>query len=277
MAPQEEGQPVLLLRDAPFEVRDAGHRRRERRAGAGRLEAGRGAGLQAAVEQVVRLLERCGGALRGLQLQIELAQLEVARRHVGDEREQHAAARLLAGQDLRPRRLVQPPDAAPQIDLPGDAEVDVIKVVRPRAGLTELRGLAARPAGAGLDLRQKLRAANAGRRPRLFNAPRREPHVVTVAERLVDQRLELAVLKDLPPGAVGERSRFGRAHLSADLLGSRDRRPLIVGTDGAAPNEQENGQEEGRAESERETVVAAVAGHDVVSMAARFSGSGCTG
>src|SRR5262249_56008150 len=121
---------VVVGEDAGGEVGDGRRRGGQGRAGAGGFEARGGAGFQAAMEQVVGLLERRDRALGDLQLQVELAELEVARGDVRDEREQHAAARLLGGQDLCARRLVQAPDAAPQIDLPGDAEVDVVEVLR---------------------------------------------------------------------------------------------------------------------------------------------------
>jgi hypothetical protein len=52
---------------------------------------------------------------------VEHAQLQAGSRHRGDEREDGAAARFFRPERARPGRLRQPPDAAPQVELPARA------------------------------------------------------------------------------------------------------------------------------------------------------------
>ena len=255
--PQQEAEQVLLRLDLPFEVGDGGAGGGERRRGAGGLERGGGAGFEAPAEQGVGFLERGRRPPGDLELQVELAQAEVGGRDVRDEGEQDPAAGLLGGQVAGERRLVQAADAAPQVDLPGEAEVDVVEVHRGRDGRREAGLPAACPASVGLDLREELGAGDAGIRPRLLDAPGGEAHVVAVPQRLVDQGLQVVLLEDLPPGPVGERPRFGRGRLGrsrpglerrgrslqpAYLLGGRYGWAFVVGSGGAAGEQSADDQ-----------------------------------
>ena len=187
IAPQEEGDRVLLGRDLPLEVRDVGCGRGERGRGAGGIERGAGATLEPPVEQVVGPLKRLLCPPGDLELQVERPKLEVVRGDTGDEREENAAARLLRGQVLGERFLVQASDASPQIDLPGEAEVDVVQVRRRRWKTAAGGRAAARPLALRLQLRKEFRPGDAGAGPRFLDAPRREPDVVRVPDRLADQ------------------------------------------------------------------------------------------
>ncbi len=69
-----------------------------------------------------RLVVEAQRLLRDLELQVELAQQEIVRRDVADERHEHAAPALLARQHQRQRRFVLPPEPAEQIDLPRQLE-----------------------------------------------------------------------------------------------------------------------------------------------------------
>ena len=124
VAAEEEVDLVLLGHDGPLDLGDLRRHLPEgapRRATVSRAEAAPPS--QPAVEEVVGVLEGRGGAPRDLELGVQLAQLEVGGGHVGDEREQHAAARLLGGEVVGARRLGQPADAPPEVELPGEADL----------------------------------------------------------------------------------------------------------------------------------------------------------
>ena len=61
-------------------------------------------------------------AARDLELEVELAQLEVGLRDARHQRQHDAAAHRLGGEHLRARRLARAADAAPDVDLPDDVE-----------------------------------------------------------------------------------------------------------------------------------------------------------
>ena len=65
------------------------------------------------------------GAAGDLELEVELAELEVVGGDLGDQREEDPAPRLLRGQVLRQGRLVRAPDAAPEVELPGGVDVEL--------------------------------------------------------------------------------------------------------------------------------------------------------
>src|SRR5262249_22570084 len=131
---------------------------------------------------------------------VELPEREVGPGGVRDDREQNAAPPLLRRQVLGTSRFVEPPDAAPHVDFPGEREVDGLEVSgRIQARLDELRLAAARPTSPVLDLGVELRAGDAGARAELLDAPGRRTDVVVAANRVVDQRLERLVAEDFPP------------------------------------------------------------------------------
>ena len=73
---------------------------------------------QAILEQVVGALERLGAVARDLELHVQREQLEVRLSQVADQRQPHAAPRLLGGQQVRARGLVGSADAPPDVQLP---------------------------------------------------------------------------------------------------------------------------------------------------------------
>ena len=90
-----------------------------------------------------------------------------------------------------------------------------------------------------IDLREELRARDAGVGASLLDAGGGETDVVAVLQRLIEESLERLVAEDLPPGPVGERGGLRRSRFAAHLFRRRDRRPLVVGTDRAASRAEE--------------------------------------
>ena len=98
-------------------------------------------------------------------------------------------------------------------------------------------------------LRQQIGARHADGVARLLDARGDDAHVVAVGQRLLDQALEDRVLKHLPPGQVGQRRGVDGCRLRALAAVRRrrvDRRPLVVGAEGAAgENDGENRDDDG--------------------------------
>ena len=121
------------------------------------------AGLEAQVEDPRGLAEVRRRRLRDLELPVERAQRDVARRDARHQRQHDAALRLLARIDLRLRGFGQAPHAAEQVELPRRAERRLVqREVAVHAGgdrrLADAARLGAARVGAVADLRQQLRA-----------------------------------------------------------------------------------------------------------------------
>src|SRR5262249_42718227 len=143
---------------------------------------------------------------------------------------------LLAREVLGLRRLVQTADAAPDVELPREVDVDLVEVHgRGAEGRDEHRVAPAGPLPAVVDLGEELRARDPGPRRRLLDPRRRDLGIVTLGEGLVDELDEDGIVEDLPPRLVGERR--GRRRRTLDVaidVRNRDRRLLVVWTDRAA-------------------------------------------
>ena len=176
---------------------------------------------------------------RDLELEVELAQLEVGLRDAGHQREHHAAPERLRGQELAAGGLARAPDPAPHVDLPdevhGRQEVVVFAAVgRRRAQEAVLAG-----GGVGLvaERREELAARDRGDVAGLLDARGGRAQVEVALQRLAHQIAEGGVLEDLPPGEVRERGAL-RGRLTPEGVGLRERRALVVRPEGAAGQRQ---------------------------------------
>ena len=95
--PSRMRELVLLRDDLALEIGDRGRRARERRLRARGREPGADAADELSLEEIERLLERVARPQRDLELEVELAQLEIGLRDVGHQREHDRRA-------ARPRR-----------------------------------------------------------------------------------------------------------------------------------------------------------------------------
>ena len=215
----------------------------ERRRRVGGLEGGRRAGVELALEEIVGCLEGRHGLVRDDELGVEPAEREVGLGDVRDQRQQDAAPRVLGREVAGLRGFVEPPDPAPDVELPAEVDVGRDLIRRDRGEREHLcRVAAARPSDAGLDRRKVLRAGDPGAGPSLVDARRRELHVVSVAQGLVDEAVQDRVLEDFPPGLVGQRRRgSGRSLDVAIHIRNGHRRLLVVGADGTT---RQHGQPE---------------------------------
>jgi hypothetical protein len=188
---EQDADLVLLRDDLLFEFGDVRLGPAQRALGPGGLELGRQPEPQAIQEEVVGALERLGAVARDLELDVQRQQLEVRLGHVADQRQPHAAPRLLGGQQVRLRGLVGPADASPDVQLPLGGERPQEEVRRDvcRGRNTE-RGQRVAAAGHGevvADLREELRARHPDPGARFLDAGGGDLHVVVAGERLLDE------------------------------------------------------------------------------------------
>jgi hypothetical protein len=174
------------------------------------------------------------------QLQIQLAKQEVIARDVANERHEHAAARLFAGQCQRDGRFVLPADAAKDIELPRQLEPVHPRLMRRVVlaglivGIGRLADAVAR-GGSHLGVQIGLRDASAG--SRLLDAGDGGPQIEVVLNRLTNERLQRRIVEDLEPLRVGHRLRL-LAVDEAVFLGRRQLGPGVIRAE-RAPDEQQ--------------------------------------
>ena len=191
-----------------------------------------------------RLVVEPDRALRDLELEVQLAELEVGRGHVGHQGDQHPATALVGGQEGGECRLLFAPDAAEEIDLPGEPEAGApvlvrLLVPRPLRRLGEPRSLLGAVPPGQVDLREQERFRDPGLGAGLLHAGGGHAQVEVLRDALANQGLELRVLRHLPPRQVGQRLRLGRSFQEAVLRGRRHLRPVVVRTDRAGREEHE--------------------------------------
>ena len=207
------------------------------------LEPVRDAALEAVLVEPDRLLVRLHRAPGDVQLEIQLPQEEVGGGHIGHQGDDRRPPPLLGGEVGGEGRLLLPPDAAEEVDLPGDGDAGAVVLVRlavHRAlrGLREPGDLLRRVPAGDADLGEQERAGDAVLGPGLRHARGGRPQVEVVGDRLADQDMELGVLDDLPPGEIGEGLRLGLAFEEAVRRRGRGHLgPAVVGTHGTARNE----------------------------------------
>jgi hypothetical protein len=114
---KQETEKVLLLFDGALGRRDDLRRAVDELLGLPHFEHVRHAALLPQLDDAQRLLARGQRAPGHLKLIVQLAQVEVSRRHVADQRGDDGFARLFARQQLGARRFGSPPQTAPYINL----------------------------------------------------------------------------------------------------------------------------------------------------------------
>jgi len=156
--------------------------------------------------------------------------------------------RLFGCKELGLRRLREPPDAAPQVDLPARARKNLVGGVgvRDNRGHRNASGLAGTlpcHTAVVLKLRKKRRPGLHKHRRRLFNVCDCDLDVLVLCESLGDQRIEHRILELIPPLGVGGRSCIPVFVPEGDRYFHR--RSLVIRADHAAGEQRcENSQNE---------------------------------
>ena len=166
VAPEQDRDQVLLRGDRLLDAPESRPAPAGTASGSADLGLRHDAGLEAQVEDARGLAEVRRRRLRDLELAVERAQHDVARRDVRHQRKHDAALRLLAGIDLRLRGFAQAAHAAEEVELPGGAERRLVQreiVVGAGAGIGGCAD-AARPGaariGAVAELRERAATAS---------------------------------------------------------------------------------------------------------------------
>src|SRR5438034_1546310 len=244
---EQGGELVLLDDDLALELRDARAGLGERRLRARHLEQRADSTHIAPLEEVDGVLERDPRALRDLELAVELEQLEVRLRHVAHQGEEHATPHRLGGEIVGARGLRSAPDAAPDVDLPGEVEgpeEGVEGQVRRDAGH---RGALADRLALIAHLRKHVGACDGDLVVGLLDARRRRPQVVAAADRLLDERLQGGVAENRPPRRVRKGGGIRRAVLATRRLGRGDDRAPVARPERAGREDRHRNDREPRA------------------------------
>src|SRR5262249_44093585 len=117
VAPEQDTEEVLRLRDLPLEIWNLSGRARELGLRLTEVQCRGQPRLKAVTDELERPATRVHAPRGGLELQIELAEPEVRGGYVADGRHPHRVPGRLAGQKLGPCRLGRPPQATPDVEL----------------------------------------------------------------------------------------------------------------------------------------------------------------
>ena len=129
----QEGQGVFIEGHLARVSGDVHPRRIHPGLGLTEIEIGGGADFGASPDHFVGLLLGLEGRLGKLEVLAVGGKGQVGVGHFGHQRDLRAHAGLLRGEVLLERRILQVPDAAEEVELPGaDAQVDVVQLDRGR-------------------------------------------------------------------------------------------------------------------------------------------------
>ncbi len=162
--------------------------------------------LEAALDQLQRVLAQRHGTAVQILIRVELAQLEVVLRDVGLQRQLHRPEQRFTLLLVRTRRIHVRTDPPEQIGLVRSAHLRAPDRARraARAIRLELRGRRrpfARRAEARVELREPVRLRRLRHRTRLLHTRRSRLQVLIRGSRLLFQRVELRVAENRPPFA----------------------------------------------------------------------------
>ena len=246
VAALEHGDQVLLRGDLLLELRDRGQRLLVLRLDLRDLELRHHAALVPQVEDPDGVLVVGGRLLRDLELPVERAQRDVARRHARDHGQHDAAPSLLGRVHLRLRGFGLPANASEEVGLPLRAKRPVVEVVV-RAGV---RGQRRHADGAGaragrvavvVRLRIELRPRRLQSADERVDARRGDHEVAVLLQRRFDEPGEHRVVELLPPARV--RDVGGLRVVDAPGGGRIDRGLHVVRADRAAAGSKRRGEE----------------------------------
>ena len=172
------------------------------------IEGGGDAGLEAALDKLVGGLLARQGILGELQPLTVGGQGQVGAGNLGNQADLHAAPRLLGGQELLQRLVLEAPHPAEQVQFVGaDAEADIVLMdIHRQPRSRKVFGNTLEGAGGvGIDLREEIGALDLVLGPGPLDVQGRNAQVAVVLQGQGDQLPQLRVDKELLPGDVGHR------------------------------------------------------------------------
>src|SRR5262249_7008451 len=127
VAPQQDRERILQLRDLRLELRNLRRRSLVLRLGLGDVHLRDLPVLELELEELDRFAVGSERLFRDRELLVEPTQLNVVARDGGDQRENYAAACFIGGEKVGKRRLALAADAPPEVDLPACGEQGLIR------------------------------------------------------------------------------------------------------------------------------------------------------
>lgn len=241
VAAEQDAELILLGRDQAFEGGHPRGARGRRGFGAGGFKSRGNPACEPFIEKFQAVVERLGGAMGDRQFLIKLQQFEVSRGHLAHEAEQNSAPVFFSREILGAGRLVEPADAAPEVEFPRDAEIAVETAGRCaralRIGVAELGVAAAVGIGYIAGTGKTLSVNLGGNGVKLFDPRGGNAGVKSFGQCHANQFLQPVVAINLPPRQIGQRMVAGR-RLAPKREGRLHGWPLVVRTDGAAGEPQ---------------------------------------
>jgi hypothetical protein len=235
---QQDIDEILLLRYATLEIDDGRAGAEDQLLGLAHVEQrGDAAGL-ANLSELQRLLPGCQRTLGNLELQIERTQFEVRVGNIADDRGENSALPPLRRQQLSASRFGGPAVPAPEIQSPVDG------TARPHGpGGCRRSRIARRTASRAGRRRHRhrrilIRSRDPELRLRLENTSGGNPKVLVLDECRANQRLQLGILKHLPPFRRAERDACRGRLTAPDRVRRRKRWLHVIWSDGAARDEE---------------------------------------
>jgi hypothetical protein len=227
----ERRQGMLRLGEARLEARDLRPRLLGVRAGLLHVQLGGEPGLGAPPGEVERLLLAGEAAAGDREARLVGAQLDVAERHLRDERDLRVVQARLAGLDIGLGRAHRLPRRPEEVQLPARVETGRVRLSRVAPGR-----LAGAGANRAVDAWQEGDLREAALRPRLPKAGLSGPEIRVGEERLLDELRERSIAESFPPAReVSGRPRRGLvARPLPDVRHRHRRRHRLRGRGGTA-------------------------------------------
>jgi len=224
----QDAQRVFRLRDGPFDDGDAGQRVPVFRVDLAHHHRVNDAVVETELEQIQRRLSNVSRLDGDVQLLVQGEQIHVGAGDRAHEGQDHRAARLLRGQQIRPGRFLQTAQTTPEVDLPAPAQGYLIAIeCDPRTRQTP--ACRAEATGCG---REKIPTSRDIAAHELLDARGGNEDILVFLQRGAHEIVQDPVVELLPP--CGIRHFHRPVQLKPVARRSIDLGSLVIRTDGAA-------------------------------------------
>ena len=203
---QQDADKVLGLLDLTLDVRDRLGRPVQQGLGLLEVEDPGHTAIQPGLHQLAGILPRDHGAFGDFEVNVEAPQGEIGLGDLGDEADHHALPDILGREQLGLRSLGGAAEFSPEVQLPAEGKArGRCKILR-RGRFGPTAPHIAGVGGVGLGIQPGVLIGSGYRELGLGleDARHRNAEVVVCLQGLPDQRLEVRIPKELPPGKVGE-------------------------------------------------------------------------
>ncbi len=218
----QDAELVLRLHDLPLELCHARRRARHLGLELSDVQLRDHALAEPPPREPERFPVRVERTARDLELEVDLAKLEIRARDAAHQREHDRALVLLLGQEVGPGGFSRAPDPAPDVELPAQIRGELDLIVSERAQAADRR-LGPTCHTVRRDLGEEVAPGGRQLSPELLDRRDRHLEIPVLPERGLHQLAELGVDQEIEPGQVGGGVLHGRRHLARGVRGRRGR------------------------------------------------------